>query len=130
MGCHFLLQGIFLAQELNPGLPHCRQTLYHLSHWGRGSGNLDSDILLAVNNKLSRDFPDGPVVRNLSSNDRDTGLIPRRRTKLPHASGQLSQCATTGVKPTHCSVRSRVLQLRPDAAKETRPSPSALIVFL
>ena len=30
--CHFLLQGIFLTQELNPGLPHCRQTFYHLSH--------------------------------------------------------------------------------------------------
>ena len=27
VGCHFLLQEIFLTQELNPGLPHCRQTL-------------------------------------------------------------------------------------------------------
>ena len=26
--CHFLLQGIFLTQGLNPGLLHCRQTLY------------------------------------------------------------------------------------------------------
>ena len=26
-GCHFLLQGIFLTQGSNPGLPHCRQTL-------------------------------------------------------------------------------------------------------
>ena len=25
VGCHFLLQGIFLTQELNPGLPHCLQ---------------------------------------------------------------------------------------------------------
>ena len=32
--CHFLLQGIFLTQGLNPGLPHCRQTLYRLSHQG------------------------------------------------------------------------------------------------
>ena len=31
-GCHFLLQGIFLTQGLNPGLPCCRQTLYCLSH--------------------------------------------------------------------------------------------------
>ena len=30
--CHFLLQGIFPAQGSNPGLLHCRQTLYHLSH--------------------------------------------------------------------------------------------------
>ena len=34
MDCHFLLQGIFPTQGLNPGLPHCRQTLCHLSHWG------------------------------------------------------------------------------------------------
>ena len=31
-GCHFLLQGIFLTQESNPGLLHCRQILYHLSY--------------------------------------------------------------------------------------------------
>ena len=34
VGCHFLLQGIFLTQGLNPDLPYCRQTLYCLSHWG------------------------------------------------------------------------------------------------
>ena len=31
-GCHALLQGIFPAQRLNPGLLHCRQILYRLSH--------------------------------------------------------------------------------------------------
>jgi len=31
---HSLLQGIFLTQGSNPGLPHCRQVLYHLSHQG------------------------------------------------------------------------------------------------
>ena len=35
MGCHFLLQGIFPIQGLNPGLPHCGQTLYCLSHQAR-----------------------------------------------------------------------------------------------
>ena len=30
--CHLLLQGIFPTQGLNPGLPHCRQMLYRLSH--------------------------------------------------------------------------------------------------
>ena len=34
MGCHFLLQGIFLTQGLNPGLLHRRQMLYCLSHQG------------------------------------------------------------------------------------------------
>ena len=30
--CHSLLQGTFLIQGSNPGLMHCRQTLYSLSH--------------------------------------------------------------------------------------------------
>ena len=34
VGCHCLLQGIFPTQGSNPGLPHCRQMLYHLSHQG------------------------------------------------------------------------------------------------
>ena len=33
-GCHALLQGIFPTQGPNPGLLHCRQILYHLSHQG------------------------------------------------------------------------------------------------
>ena len=31
VGCHSLLQGIFPTQGSNPGIPHCRQILYHLS---------------------------------------------------------------------------------------------------
>ena len=34
VGFQFLLQGIFMTQGLKPGLPHCRQILYHLSHQG------------------------------------------------------------------------------------------------
>ena len=30
--CHVLLQGIFATQGSNPGLPHCRRILCHLSH--------------------------------------------------------------------------------------------------
>ena len=33
VGCHFLLQGIFLTQGSIPSLPKCRQILYYLSHW-------------------------------------------------------------------------------------------------
>ena len=47
VGCQALLQRIFPTQESNPGLPHCRQILYCLSHqfcellaiWGGGYGN-------------------------------------------------------------------------------------------
>ena len=34
VGSCSLLQGIFPTQGLNPGLPHCRQILYQLSHQG------------------------------------------------------------------------------------------------
>ena len=33
VGSHSLLQGIFLMQGSNLGLPYCRQILYHLNHW-------------------------------------------------------------------------------------------------
>ena len=34
VGCHALLQGILPIQGSNPGLPHCKQILYRLSHQG------------------------------------------------------------------------------------------------
>ena len=43
VGCHSLLQGIFLTQGSNPGLPHCRQILYrlHVMKWGKGKSLVD-----------------------------------------------------------------------------------------
>ena len=35
VGCHFLLQRIFLTQGLNPSLVRCKYTLCHLSHQGK-----------------------------------------------------------------------------------------------
>ena len=44
MGCHFLLQEIFLTQGSKPLLLHCRQFLYQLSHQGslQPKGNLSN----------------------------------------------------------------------------------------
>ena len=44
VGCHFLLQGIFPTQGSNPGLPHCRQTLYRLSHQGSWKGSFKPSV--------------------------------------------------------------------------------------
>ena len=53
VGCHFLLQGIFPAQGLNPGLSHCRQALYRLSHQGSGEKEMMSlEVLLCTNQAL------------------------------------------------------------------------------
>ena len=37
VGCHALFHGIFPTQGSNPGIPHCRWILYHLSHQGSPS---------------------------------------------------------------------------------------------
>ena len=42
-----------------------------------------------------RDSPGGPVVKNPPSNVGDAGSIPGPGTKIPHATGQISPCATT-----------------------------------
>ena len=50
VGSLSLLQGIFPTQGSNQGLPHCRQTLYHLSH----QGNLAEGLLANLCNILPR----------------------------------------------------------------------------
>ena len=51
VGYHFFLQGIFPTQGSNPGLLHCRQTLYCLTHQGRPlnmPGNLKSSAIITI----------------------------------------------------------------------------------
>ena len=50
------------------------------------------------------DFPGGPVVKNLPSNAADVGSIPGWGTKIPHATGQLSPCATIREKTQHSQI--------------------------
>ena len=58
---------------------------------------------------MKRDFPGGPVIKNLPSDAGDMGLIPGQGTKIPHAAGQLSLHATT-TELTHFNKRAPVLQ--------------------
>ena len=44
LGGHFLLQGIFLTQEMNLGLPHFRQILYRLSYKGLKGKKVKSTV--------------------------------------------------------------------------------------
>ena len=46
VGCHFLLQEIFLTQGSNPSVLHCRQILYHLSHQGSPEHAWENPILV------------------------------------------------------------------------------------
>ena len=47
VGCHFLLQGIFPSQGLNPDLLHCRKIIYKLSYspWNSPGQNITVDNL-------------------------------------------------------------------------------------
>ena len=49
VGCHPLLQGIFPTQRLNPGLPHCRWILYHLTHQAHGNDHSPGPTAAGVN---------------------------------------------------------------------------------
>ena len=50
---------------------------------------------MSPGNFCLEDFPGGPVIENLPPNTGDTGLIPGRGTKIPHAMGQLSLSTAT-----------------------------------
>ncbi|CAN0476709.1 unnamed protein product [Rangifer tarandus platyrhynchus] len=63
VGCHCLLQGIFPTQGLNPGLPHCRQTLYPLSH--QGSPRILEWVAYSFSREISqpRNRPGSPALQ-------------------------------------------------------------------
>ena len=48
-----------------------------------------------LNYEIWQDFPSGPVAENLPSDAQDVGSIPSWGTKILHATGQLSLCAST-----------------------------------
>ena len=56
VGCHFLLQRIFPTQGSNPGLTHCRQMLYRLSHQGSKTQEtvfITTSLTIVENNKIT-----------------------------------------------------------------------------
>ena len=78
MGCHFLLQGIFLTQGLNPRvlrLLHCRWVLYHCTTWEtvppRGPLSPTSPV-----NISSLGFPGGSAGKESACNAGDLGSVP------------------------------------------------------
>ena len=60
------------------------------------------------------------MVKNLFCNAGDVGSIPGQGTKIPHAMGQLSPCATTR-EPTCPGARAPQLETRKPAQLERHP---------
>ena len=70
---------------------------YH-TKWSKSdrARQISYDITYIWNLKIwYRDFPGGPVVKNPPSHAGEAGSIPCRRTKIPHAAGQLNPRAAT-----------------------------------
>ena len=61
VGCHFLLHEILPTQGSNPGLPHCRQMLYRLSHQGSLQFSSVVQSCLTLCNPMNRSMPGLPV---------------------------------------------------------------------
>ena len=119
VGSLSLLQGIFPTQGSNPGLLHCRQILYQLSHQEspeiqqrqpeplcRSLAQLAlgphcsffvsfSPCLKQVKRIFSRSFPGGAVVENSPSSAAVEVLSPGRGTAIPRAAELLSRQAST-----------------------------------
>ena len=76
MGCHFLLQGIFLTQGSNPGLLHCRQILYHLGYREVSSPSKRKSLILTLH-LLDEAFCDSSVGKESACNTGNLGSIPR-----------------------------------------------------
>ena len=77
-GLHFLLQGIFLSQESNLDLPHCRQILYCLNHQGSPVQVINC-VFLSLGHKLYQNFLDGSAGKESACNAGnivDCSLIP------------------------------------------------------
>ena len=51
-----LLQGIFPTQGLNPGLPHCRQIPYQLSHQGSPQNNKQEKNATQLGARITTSF--------------------------------------------------------------------------
>ena len=66
-----------------------------------GTGEVEGGDAAMEENASFRDFPRGPVVKNLPYNAGDAGSIPGRGTKIPHATGQLSPRTTTTEPARH-----------------------------
>ena len=88
MGCHALLQGVFLTQGSNPGLPHCRQFLYHLSH--QGSPKVVKDATLSrIAERRTHPAPQTPAHNTLSSPALPSYRPAQRTRHRPGTNGAL-----------------------------------------
>ena len=110
MGCHCLLQAIFPTQGSNPGLPHCRWILYHLSHQGSPSNtvtNVDSLNFSPLSSSFFF-FPWLYILSYLSSPTRDQTHAPYNgnlESSLLDHQGRVPLVLKSSVKMCICDIK-------------------------
>ena len=79
MGCHFLLQRIFLTQGLNLGLLHCRQIIYCQSNQGSPVGStVTCKITLCHPYQIPRSVAQDLIHLEVSKPSWEATLLPLR----------------------------------------------------
>ena len=98
MDGHFLLQGIFPTQELNPGLLHCRQILCRLSYEGNPYSGLENSMDCIVHGvEKSR-------ARLSDFHFHFTFILPPKFfSLLSHPPAAISSCWTSSVRLSYLS---------------------------
>ena len=117
----FLLQGIFLTQGSNPGLLHCKQILYHLSHQRRGFYSIlyflvFTSLVFHIKTKSSDDF----CIHFISFTYK-TAISHSSKIRIRNTYSQLSQNAAAAAAAVASVVSD---SLRPQRWQPTRlPRP-------
>ena len=125
-GFHFLLQGIFLTQELSPGLLHCRQILYRLSYegspevsgggreelphaWGQGGGGEEQPQVQGVVAAWAQKGQEELLLFKVRrGGPEEIPLIQGKEQQLQFAEAAMKKYPTSKVRETQ--VRRQVLQ--------------------
>ena len=131
MGCYFLLQGIFLTQGSNPGLPHCRQMLHRLSHQGSlldhsKCFSYRSQSVLSCLNQSDLDFCELPtrVLMNEDPTPRGPGASWARRAPAQSWSGS-PPCHHTSPRSGRAQISRTSASSRSSASGHTGPHSSS-----
>ena len=104
VGCHAFLQGILPTQGLNPGLLHCRQIPYHLSHWEPSLRLLIQDL---------KGWHHQGITFNMSANLESPAVVIGLEKVNPHRSTK--ECAnhqTTALIPHASKVMLKISHAR------------------
>ena len=70
IGSYSLLQGIFPAQGLKPGLPHCRWILFHLRHLSHREAQVEPNPWTTCTDALHTSPPRSRAIRSARSYSR------------------------------------------------------------